>query len=124
MFLELFIKGSFHVFLKYLPCLSRIRSSIIIVDGYVQLDDEGKWGLGAYLYDALEEKIPVIGVAKKYFSNNERHVRKVYRGESQQPLFVTSIGVEVDWASQKIQHMDGPYRIPTLLKVLDQHTKN
>ncbi|MCJ8155622.1 hypothetical protein MKJ01_17835 [Chryseobacterium sp. SSA4.19] len=36
----------------------------IIVDGYVTLDNDGKLGLGGYLYDAMGQKVPVIGLAK------------------------------------------------------------
>ncbi len=39
-----------------------------VIDGYVWLDDQGKKGLGARLYDALDAQIPVIGVAKTLFA--------------------------------------------------------
>jgi hypothetical protein len=41
---------------------------MIILDGYVALDDHGKIELGGYLFEALEQKYPVIGIAKNGFS--------------------------------------------------------
>jgi exodeoxyribonuclease-5/deoxyribonuclease V len=36
------------------------------------------------------------------------------------PLFVTAKGIDVDQVRIKVEQMHGPYRIPTLLKKLDQ----
>ena len=87
------------------------------------LDEEGRYGLGAYLYEALGKEVPIIGVAKKHFKTNGKQVREVYRGQSQKPLYVTSIGLPLAEASQNIVEMHGAYRIPDLLKILDRHTK-
>lgn len=113
---------------RELPCILQLLESVnlseievIIVDGYVFLD-ETKKGLGYYLYEQLDRKIPVIGVAKTSFHNN--NAVKVYRGKSNAPLFVTSIGMKPELAAKYIESMDGEYRIPTLLKKLDQETKN
>jgi len=125
---EDYVPGQFYK--RELPCILKVleRTSLenieaIVVDGYVVLSDEGKYGLGMYLYEALKQKIPIIGVAKRSFKNNEKQVQKVFRGESQNPLYVTSVGVEVEVAANHIQQMKGSYRIPNLLKILDQHTK-
>jgi deoxyribonuclease V len=64
---------------RELPCLLALTNQLelnninaIIVDGYVLLDDTGKFGLGAYLYETLQQKIPIIGVAKtKYLQNTQ-----------------------------------------------------
>ena len=87
----------------------------LIVDGYVRLGSRP--GLGRHLFDALESKIPVIGVAKSRFQGAS--AQEVYRGTSRRPLYVTAAGVTVDEAAANIQAMHGPHRIPTLLKRVD-----
>lgn len=120
--------GSFYK--RELPCILKVLEktdlktlSVIIVDGYVVLDDNGKKGLGAYLYEALDGKIPVIGVAKRSFHQNQKNVIEVIRGESQNPLYITSIGTDLNEAALNIKKMKGNYRIPTLLKLLDTKTR-
>jgi exodeoxyribonuclease-5/deoxyribonuclease V len=123
-----YISGEFYK--RELPCILSLISRIdltdvelIIVDGFVFLDDEQKYGLGAYLYNALTNNIPVIGVAKTNFATIKKKKRILLRGKSDRPLFITSIGIDVDEAVEKIKSMDGEYRIPTLLKELDKLTK-
>ncbi|GAA4155831.1 hypothetical protein GCM10022217_14280 [Chryseobacterium ginsenosidimutans] len=115
---------------RELPCIVSLlnkivlkQGDIIIVDGYVTLDDEGKIGLGGYLYEALNEKIPVIGIAKNEFNTSDSQRREIYRGESKTPLFLTAKGADVDEIKPKIERMHGNFRIPTLLKKLDQLTR-
>lgn len=111
---------------RELPCLMEVLKPVrgildlIIVDGYVWLSDEPKAGLGAYLYDALEEKIPVIGVAKTLFASAKGIATPVLRGDSLRPLYVTAVGVEADQAAQWVRSMHGQHRLPTLLKRVDQ----
>ena len=45
--------------------------------------------------------------------------REVVRGESKKPLLVTSTG-DLDEAARAIATMAGPYRVPHLLKRVDQ----
>jgi deoxyinosine 3'endonuclease (endonuclease V) len=103
--------------------LDLTKIELIIIDGYVYLDDLGKPGLGARLYEKLGNRIPVVGVAKTSFADNLKNVREVLRGESAKPLFVSAIGIDLDEAAQHIKHMHGSYRIPALLKRLDLITK-
>ena len=109
---------------RELPCLTkvleqcRIPLQAIVVDGYVWLDGDGRKGLGARLFDVLEGRCPVIGVAKTRFQGAP--AIEVRRGTSQQPLFVTAIGTNPDEAAVQIQRMHGEFRIPTLLKLCDQ----
>ncbi len=126
---EEYIPGQFYK--RELPCILSVLKEtdlsvidLVIIDGYVQLSDDGKPGLGVYLYDALNGAIPIIGVAKKKFINNKKHVREVLRGESQNPLYITSVGVDLEWSAKQIGQMAGDYRFPELLKILDQHTKS
>lgn len=95
----------------------------IIIDGFVVLNDEGKLGLGGYLYEHLEKKVPIIGVAKRSFFELKELRSTVYRGTSNQALYVTALGLDLDSASHHIKQMHGSFRIPTLLKFLDQLTK-
>ncbi|MCW3167179.1 endonuclease V [Chryseobacterium sp. 09-1422] len=115
---------------RELPCilslLSKINlkeNDIIIVDGYVSLNDDGKMGLGGYLYEALDKNFPIVGIAKNEFSAADSQRRSVYRGVSKTPLFVTAIGIDVDEVQKKIEKMHGSFRFPTLLKKLDQLTR-
>lgn len=59
---------------RELPCIISLNNKIsyssidaIIIDGFVFLDDNKKHGLGMHLYNALNQAIPVIGVAKTNF---------------------------------------------------------
>lgn len=82
---EEYVSGSFYK--RELPCLLalidalRQKPSIIIVDGYVYLGKEKKAGLGKYLYEALDQKIAVIGVAKNSFEASQEEI-EVFRRDS------------------------------------------
>jgi deoxyribonuclease V len=122
--IEEYVPGEFYK--RELPCILRVLNkltvqtiSLIVVDGYVELDEKGTPGLGAHLYAALGSKIPVIGIAKKRYAEIHSRVREVFRGGSKQPLYITAIGVDVDQAAEKVSAMHGNHRIPTLLKQLD-----
>ena len=122
--LEPYQPGEFYK--RELPCILKVLQKVemrfvnaVIVDGYVYLDDTGKPGLGYYLYEALGRKIPVIGVAKTNFHDNTKNVIEVVRRDSNKPLFVTSIGIEVEVAAENIKKMHGAFRLPTLLKKAD-----
>lgn len=111
---------------RELPCILSLLKQIdlsnceaIIIDGFVVLDDENKIGLGGYLYNALEQNTPVIGVAKNDFIKIQDNKRLVYRGESKKPLYITSKGIHLDQAAECIQQMAGSYRFPDLLKQVD-----
>jgi deoxyribonuclease V len=107
---------------RELPCITGALQvineplTVIVIDGYVWLDE--KPGLGAHLHEALEQKLPVVGVAKTRFRNNARAV-ELFRGNSKNPLYITSIGANLQEAAQSIQIMKGAYRIPDLLKLCD-----
>lgn len=115
---------------RELPCikaimedLAHIEITAIIIDGYVFIDNNNGYGLGGHVYEVYNKKISVIGVAKTPFFKNKETVKKIYRGKSKNPLYVSSIGVDLDYVSKKIQEMHGDYRIPTLLKKLDGLTR-
>lgn len=125
---EEYESGAFYK--RELPCILQLLEKIdlttiqiIIIDGYVYLNDDKKLGMGGYLYESLEHQIPIIGVAKHPFHNNKKNVREVYRGESKNPLYVSAVGIDIIEAAEQIQHMSGTFRVPKLLKLLDQETK-
>ena len=111
---------------RELPCILKLLKEIdvaeletIIIDGYVTLGAEQSDGLGMYLYRELDGAIPIIGVAKNEFQGTPESC-KLLRGDSKKPLFVTSIGIELDDAKRNIAKMYGSYRLPNLLKKVDQ----
>jgi len=109
---------------RELPCILVVLGKVpepihaIVVDGYVWLGDSAP-GLGARLYEALKGTVPVIGVAKSRFKTGGE-AATVYRGRSQRPLFVTAAGMPQGIAAQHIECMHGRFRIPTMLKRVDQ----
>ena len=115
--------GSFYK--RELPCIlklleeHRIEPDSIIIDGHVLLDGQQRPGLGKHLFDSLNKRIPVVGVAKNAFKNIPDNC-KVFRGTSKRPLFVTSIGIPGEEAKSLICSMHGANRIPTILKRADQ----
>lgn len=120
-----YISGEFYK--RELPCILGLYENIkenidlIIVDGYVLLS-KNKKGLGYYLYEALNGEIPVIGVAKTYF-NTCVDYGEIYRGESKRPLYITSVGINLKYSCDLVQNLKGKYRIPDILKKVDQLTR-
>lgn len=125
---QAYIPGEFYK--RELPCLLQVIEKInpetleaIIIDGYVFVDNDGKFGLGGMLWEALGKKVPVIGVAKTSFMTNKETVKEVFRGTSKNALFVSTIGYPLDDAVEKIGSMAGEYRMRRVLKELDRITK-
>ncbi len=71
---------------RELPCIKAVLNqlaampSLIVVDGYVWLDADGKKGLGAHLFESLHGAVPVVGVAKTSFATATNAI-EVYRGK-------------------------------------------
>jgi len=116
-------------YLRELPCilavLQKLRSlpDLILVDGYVWLDPQWRPGLGARLHHALRRRCAVVGVAKSRFFIGS-NVAELTRGRSRRPLFVTSIGVDLQQAARGVGRMHGNHRIPTLLGVADRLSRD
>ena len=110
---------------RELPCLLAVLAGgpppdIGVVDGYAWLGlahGAGRPGLGAYLYEALGRRVPVVGVAKTRFASAE--AVPVVRGGSRSPLWVTAAGVDPAEAAGRVAAMAGPYRVPALLRRAD-----
>lgn len=110
---------------RELPCIlgllhaHALRPDIVIVDGHVFLDGNGRPGLGKHLFDALEGRVPVIGVAKTAFVGiGDDHA--LLRGDSARPLYVSAAGMPLHLAKSHIETMHGAHRLPTLLKAADR----
>ena len=115
---------------RELPCLLAVLTqldlatiSCLVIDGYVTLGAEQRPGLGQYLYEALGSRVPVVGVAKTRFAGVAPQVAPVLRGQSQNPLYITSVGMPLAEAAQSVATMHGAYRFPALLKQLDDLTR-
>lgn len=123
-----YIPGEFYK--RELPCILKVLGQVdlntveaIIVDGHVFVHDNQKYGLGAYLWEALDKKIPIIGIAKKSFINTKKVATPVLRGSSEKPLFVSCIGIDKKTVLEKVELLHGEHRMPTILKLLDAVTK-
>lgn len=114
--------GSFYK--RELPPLLQVLSAVscpleaVLVDGYVWLGEGNEPGLGARLYDALERRVAVVGVAKRPYRGSG-FARAVLRRNSKRPLYVTAAGMDVEKAVELVRSMHGEHRIPTLLKEVD-----
>jgi deoxyribonuclease V len=109
-------------YLRELPplravCAGAGKLELIVIDGYVDLDPEGRPGLGAHVH--AEFGVPVVGVAKTRF-RSASHAALVLRGESARPLFVTAAGLTAAEAGQLVREMAGPFRIPDALRTADR----
>jgi deoxyribonuclease V len=110
---------------RELPCLlavlERLRTAVevIVVDGYVILDEHGTAGLGGHLHARLGGEKAVVGVAKTAFRGSG-FATAVLRGTSLRPLYVTAMGMEVEHAARLVASMHGDHRIPTLLGLVDR----
>ena len=118
-----YVPGEFYR--RELPCLLAIIEQIsepielIVLDGYVTLGETARHGLGMYLFEALDEMVPIVGVAKTRFEGTGVSA-EITRGSSQSPLYVTTVGIDLETAKRAVQSMHGEFRIPTLLKRVDQ----
>ena len=120
-----YIPGEFYK--RELPCIlkvyNRVREDIClaIIDGFVTLD-KGKEGLGGHMFKTLNKNTPIIGVAKTFYKGCEDYI-EVFRGESKRPLFVTSVGIDLNFAAKLIKNLNGKDRIPDVLKKVDLLTR-
>ncbi len=112
--------GAFY--LRELPPLRAVIPAaddlgLVIVDGYVDLDPDGRPGLGAHVH--AEWDVPVVGVAKTAFTS-ATHAARVFRGGSSRPLFVTAAGMTITDASRLVSEMSGQFRVPDAVRLVDR----
>ncbi len=108
-------------FMRELPPLRAVLHgvrglSLLIIDGYVDLDPCGRPGLGAHAH--AQFGVPVIGVAKSAFKT-AAHAMPVLRGHSARPLYVTAAGMPLPDAAELVRHMAGRFRLPDSLRRAD-----
>lgn len=109
-------------YLRELPPLRAVLGGVtgmalLVVDGFVDLDPDGRPGLGAHAH--AEFAVPVIGVAKSAF-RTATHAIPVLRGDSSRPLYVTSAGIPRSHAAELVRGMAGPHRMPDALRRADK----
>ena len=97
----------------YLRELPPLRA---VIDGYADLDPDGRPGLGARAREVFG--VPVIGVAKSPF-RGATHAVPVLRGTSARPLYVTAAGMARADAAGLVRHMAGRHRLPDALRRAD-----
>jgi deoxyribonuclease V len=118
-----YLPGQFYR--RELPCILKLLEEhgivpdTIVIDGFVYLDGKHEPGLGRHLYDALNGKVNVVGVAKRPFKGIPAEC-ELLRGKSKKPLYVTSSGMPLETAKALIKSMHGTFRVPDLLKKTDQ----
>ena len=95
--------------------------ALLVVDGYADLDPDGRPGLGAHAHAAFG--VPVIGVAKSAF-RSATHAIPVLRGTSARPLYVTAAGMPRPEAASLVRRMAGRHRIPSALRRADALARN
>jgi deoxyribonuclease V len=108
-------------YLRELPPLRAVLNglhgmALLVIDGYADLDPEGRPGLGAHAH--TEFGVPVIGVAKSAF-RTATHAVPVLRGGSARPLYVTAAGMPRHQAADWVRRMAGRYRLPDALRRAD-----
>jgi deoxyribonuclease V len=108
-------------YLRELPPLRAVLDgvgglSLLVIDGYADLDPDGRPGLGARARE--EFGVPVIGVAKTPF-RTATHAIAVLRGTSARPLYVTAAGMSRADAADLVRHMAGRHRLPDALRRAD-----
>jgi len=119
-----YLPGSFYE--RELPPLRAILAGLddiglLVIDGYVDLDPEGRSGLGAHVHE--EFGIPVIGVAKTRYAP-ATHAVPVLRGTAARPLYVTAAGLPAAEAADLVRAMAGKFRFPDALRRADALARN
>lgn len=120
--IEPYQSGQFYK--RELPCILSLLDEhgldvdCIVIDGFVYLDNNGRAGLGKHLFDALDERVLAVGVAKNHFPGVDKRYQ-VFRGKSQSPLYVSTTG-DLSDAKKNVLSMAGEFRFPALLKRVDQ----
>jgi deoxyribonuclease V len=108
-------------FVRELPAILAVLAGtadldLVVVDGYVDLDPEGRQGLGAHLRDHVTAA--VVGVAKTPF-RAATHALAIHRGGSTRPLYVTAAGIDPVAAAAMVKAMAGAHRLPDALRRVD-----
>ena len=118
-----YVPGQFYR--RELPCILKLLDelaqlpAVIIIDGNVFLDGYSQPGLGAHLYEALDSRVQVVGIAKTKFAKLPVGT-EVFRGKSKKLVYVTAIGADLEESKKNVRSMYGDFRIPALVKRADK----
>ena len=110
---------------RELPCIAELLTHVntelecIVIDGFVHLGNKREPGLGMHLWDMLEQRVAVIGVAKSPYMDTPASC-EICRRKSKRPLYVTAQGIKQERAKLLVKNMHGNDRLPTLLKLTDR----
>lgn len=114
--------------LRALPCLLQLlrqhalQPDVIVIDGWVHLDNQATPGLGQHLYQALGGRSAVIGISTTARPELPAQFA-VLREEDAAPLVVTCAGIDLGAAKARVRAMHGKRRVPTLLKLATRMAK-
>ena len=95
---------------------------LLIVDGYVDIDPNGRPGLGVHAHQAGLAAV-VVGIAKTPF-RTATHAIPVLRGVATKPLMVTAVGMDVAEAAALVTRMAGTARVPDAVRNVDRLARN
>jgi deoxyribonuclease V len=114
-----YVPGNF--FVRELPPIRAVLAdspdlTMLVIDGYVDLDPSGRPGLGAHLREDIA--VPIIGVAKTAF-RSATHAIEVRRSTATRPLYITAAGIPIHDAADVVARMTGAYRLPDALRRVD-----
>jgi len=110
---------------RELPCLMAVIQTartagfspdVLLVDGYASFGIPGRMALGEHL--VRETGLPSVGIAKTAFFGALH--REVLRGGSVQPLYVSSVGIDLADAVDAVRRMHGPHRLPEMIGRVDR----
>lgn len=116
-----YVPGRFYE--RELPAIEAVLDTVkaldvLIIDGYVDLDPNGRAGLGRHAWQADLAPV-VIGVAKTAF-RSATHAIPVLRGKATNPIYVTAIGMSAADAADLVHDMSGTARLPDALRLVDR----
>lgn len=115
--------------LRELPCVlqllreHRLEPELILLEGFVHLDANETPGLGQHLYQALNGRVPIVGVSKRRLPGLAAQF-EVMREEETPPLLVTCAGIDIGAAKARLRAMHGRKRVPTLMKLAARLAKS
>lgn len=120
--IEDYVSGQFYK--RELPCILKVLEKvkedidIIIIDGFIWAGED-KRGLGGHLFESINNKPPIIGVAKSHLNESTAYM-EIFRGKSSNPLYISAIGMDLNYSAVLIKNLKGDFRIPYTLKRVDK----
>ncbi|MCW1968987.1 MAG: endonuclease V [Anaerolineae bacterium] len=113
---------------RELPCLIELIKKletlpkIIFIDGYVWLQND-QLALGGRLYEYLDRKVIVIGIAKSFLRIAGENISMYYKS-SHRPIYISAAGLSLDDAMQCVKEMPYQGHLPLMMKYADIAARN